>query len=188
MAKFLVGLILMMPLCLSAATLNIQGLSKEQIAELNSRAEKMRSPEDQVQGISAAARAETAAWANLGANIGTAMVSAARELGLAANEFSQTGLGKIVTGVVIYKVMGRDILGVIVGTGILIFGYGIVVWLFVAHRFGQCKYEYHPVLWGMFQRRKLVEYTVSDNAVFYRSWLVVAVAAATTVVGLSTIF
>lgn len=183
----LLGLLLL-PLLAMAQQIDTRGLSKEQTAEIAAQVAKMKSPEGQVEGVSAAVRKETAAWASLGSNIGTAMVSAAKELGLAANEFAQTNLGRVVTAIVVYKVVGRDFLGVIVGAGIMLFGYGLIIWVFMTRRFGDCKYEYHPVLWGMFQRQKLVEYKVSDDAVLYRFWFAVALAIATTAVGLNTIF
>ena len=187
MKKLLLALLLFIPV-MSWAQLSTNGLTKEQIAELSAQAAKMRSPEGQAVGISAAVRNETAAWANLGTNIGSAMVSAAKEVGVAANEFSQTGLGKIVTGIVVYKVMGRDILGVIVGSAVLLFGFSMVTWLLLTKRFGEVKYEYHPVLWGAFNRRTITEYKISDDTSGGKFLFGGFVLVMTLIVGLNCIF
>lgn len=171
-----------------AQQLDTRGLTQAQVAELTAQAAKMRAPEAQAQSISAAVRNETAAWADLGANIGTAMVSAAREVGVAANEFSQTGLGKIVTGIVVYKVMGRDILGVIIGSAILLFGFGLVIWIMLTNKFGECKFEYQPVLWGLWQRRVLAEYSIDDDNANAKLICGLFVMIFTLAVGLACIF
>lgn len=49
-----------------------------------------------------------AKWAELGKSIGVGMVSAAKEIGVAANQFIQTDVGKITAAVIIWKFMGED--------------------------------------------------------------------------------
>lgn len=144
----------------NAQTIDTRGLNKQQIAELQTQRDKMLSPE----GVSASVRNEAKAWADLGANIGTAMVSAAKEVGIAANEFGQTQLGKIVTGIVVYKVMGKDILGIVVGSFVMLFCFSIAVWAMATKRFGEVKYEYKPALWGLYNRRVITEYKLNDGS------------------------
>ena len=66
-------------------------------------------------------REEAAKWGELGTNMGRAAVGAAKEIGMAANEFVSTPLGKVTMGIVIYKVIGKDIIKFVMGLGILIF-------------------------------------------------------------------
>lgn len=172
----------------SGQSLDLRGLTKEQVAELGARAVEMKSPVGQAEGISSAVRKETEAWASLGANIGTAMVSAAREVGVAANEFSQTGLGKVVTGIVVYKVMGRDILKVVFGSIVLLFGLGGAVWVLRTKLFGEVKYEYRPMLWGLWQRQVVTEYKISNDAAFEKTVLSVILIVISLLVGLNCIF
>lgn len=188
MKKMILVLMLLMPLTLFAQSVDIKGLTKEQVAELNAQAAKMKSPEVQVQGISAAVRNETAAWANLGANIGTAMVSAARELGIAANEFSQTGLGRIVTVVIVYKIVGKDILGVAVGSMILLIGFALGSWICITHRFGEYTYAYQPAFWGLYQRRVVTNHKIDGDAIWAKFWLAVITFLISLIVGLKCIF
>lgn len=186
--KRLVLVLLFLPMLAVAGQsrqLDTSGLTPEQIAELQIQASKMKSPAN----ISATVRKEATAWADLGANIGTAMVSAAKEIGVAANEFSQTGLGKIVTGIIVYKVLGRDILGVIFGGGILLVGGVFTLMIFRSTRFAtEVQYEYVPVLWGMFNRRRVVKIESNGDQTFGRCLSTGIVGAMTLLVGLNCIF
>ncbi len=76
----------------SAQTIDTSGLSKQQMMELATKAAEMKSPSN----MSAEVRREAAAWGELGANMGKAVVGAAREVGVAANDFAQTPLGVVV--------------------------------------------------------------------------------------------
>jgi hypothetical protein len=164
--------------------IDTRGLSQEQINSLVAQRDKMKSPEN----LSATVRNEAAAWADLGSNIGTALVSAAKEVGVAANEFSGTQLGKIVTVIVVYKVMGKDILGVLVGSFILVFGFGMAVWLLITKRFHDCKYETRPVLKGLFNRRYLTASEISSNLAEIKIFTAGAFIVLSTIVGLNCIF
>jgi hypothetical protein len=186
--KLIIALVLLTQSLVSAAQnsqIDLRGLSAEQIAELNLQAQKLRSPEN----ISATVRREATAWADLGSNIGTAMVSAAKELGVAATEFSQTGLGKVVTAIIVYKVVGKEILGVIVGSAILVVGGILTIMIFKSTRFREnVKYQYVPVLWGMFNRRRVVEIQGDGDYVVGRCLVTLITAAVTLVIGLNCIF
>jgi len=57
--------------------------------------------------------AQVSEWANVGTNLGKAMVSAAKEVGIATNEFVDTPIGKLTAGVVLWKVAGKDLLKII---------------------------------------------------------------------------
>ena len=184
MKKLIVIAVMLFPLWAFGQHVDTRGLTKEQIAELTIAANKMKTPE----GVSASVRKEATAWADLGANIGSAMVSAAKEVGVAANEFSQTSLGKIVTVIIVYKVIGRDILGVVVGGAILLFGFGVLTWLLLTHRFGEVKYEYRPMLWGMWQRRVVTEYAIDSDSAWAKTVFSILVLIVTLLVGLKCIF
>lgn len=86
------------------------------IDDLNAKRAAQKGP-----NTSAAVREEAAKWGELGANMGRAAVGAAKEVGMAANEFVSTPLGKVTMGIVIYKVIGRDIIKFIMGFSILVF-------------------------------------------------------------------
>jgi hypothetical protein len=79
------------------------------------------------------------------------MVGAAKEIGIAANEFSQTQLGKIVVFIVAYKIIGQDILRVGLGASVILFGYSLALWILLTRRWSDVTYTYEPALWGVVQ-------------------------------------
>ena len=85
--------------------------------------------------------------------MGKAAVGAAREIGVAANEFVGTPLGKITMGVVIYKVVGEEIISAVVGFGILVFFLGLSIVLFRMKKYKNVEYEYKPVFFGLYNKQ-----------------------------------
>ena len=166
-------------------TVDVSKLTAEQKAQINKQVAELA---NEPTNISANVRKEAEAWSELGANMGKAMVGAAREVGVAANEFGQTSLGKVVVGIVTYKVVGRDILGVIFGSVILVFGYGLALWLFITKRWSDVQYEYEPVLWGMYKRQRVIKSHTDNDVVTTKVLAGGVLLLLTTVVGLNTIF
>lgn len=188
MKKLLAVLALMVSTTVFAATqtsVDVSKLTAEQKAQINKQiAELAAEPTN----VSATVRKEAEAWSELGANMGKAMVGAAREVGVAANEFSQTSLGKIVVTMVAYKIAGRDILGVVFGALILVFGYGLALWVVMTDRWSTVKYEYEPVFWGMFKKQRIVSISTADDVVIGKYISAGLLLLFTTIVGLSVIF
>lgn len=170
----------------SAQAIDTSKLSKAQIAELAAKAEEMGATTPA--NVSATVRKEAEAWGDLGANMGKAMVGAAREVGVASNEFASTSLGKIVVGIVAYKVIGKDILGVVFGSMILVIGYSLAIWLLTTRRWSAVTYEYAPVLWGMFNRQRVISSRTDDGVITGKILGGGALIVLTTLVGLQTIF
>lgn len=54
-------------------------------------------------------------WVDLGAKVGKMLGGAAKELGIAANEFTQTPLGLVTMGLIIWHYAGSDLYGFILG-------------------------------------------------------------------------
>lgn len=104
--------------------------------------------------------------ARFGQIIGSGIGAAARELGIAVNEFSQTTPGRVAMLILVWKYMGDAILGVMVGIPVLVLGMW-VGWKMV-HRGRQRnytrEYAYVPVLWGLFNRRKLAKEVYNRNS------------------------
>ena len=99
--------------------IDVGKLTPQQVNELKVKALQMEadsaSPSStiaKVQSISAATRNESEKWADFGKNLGTAMISTAKELAMSAAEFSNTGIGKITVGVIVYKIIGQMLVGV----------------------------------------------------------------------------
>lgn len=172
----------------SAATqqsVDVSKLTPDQIAQINKQVADMQS---QPSNISSTVRKEAEAWGELGANMGKAMVGAAREVGVAANEFGQTNLGKIVVAIVTYKVVGREILGVIVGSLMMVLGYSIVIWMLLTRQWSNVQYEYEPIFWGMIKRARIVSIRTDSDVITGKILAAGVLTLLTTAIGLNTIF
>jgi hypothetical protein len=169
----------------ATTSLDVSKLTPEQIEKIKSQVSDMSK---EPTNISANVRKEAEAWGELGANMGKAMVGAAREVGVASNEFASTSLGKVVVAIVAYKVIGKDILGVIVGSFILIIGYSLSIWFLTTLRWSDVTYEYSPTLWGMYNKQRVVKSHTDSDIVFGRLFGAGILAGLTTLVGLATIF
>lgn len=190
MKKGIVTLLAALAFGVSAAQAGVQGvntngLSSDQIAQLNQQAQSMKNDPTVV---SSKVRQEAEAWSELGANMGKAMVGAAREVGVAANEFAVTPLGTVVVGITAYKIVGRDLLGVIIGTLIIVFGYSIAFWMFLTRRWSNIQYEYKPILWGAFERRKIAKISSDEDTTQVRVVTGALILLISTVIGLVVIF
>ena len=113
--------------------------------------------------VSENVRQEASAWGELGANMGKAMVAAAKEIGVAANEFSETNLGKITVAIVVYKLIGESLIGFVVGFLLLVFFFGIALWFLITKSFYDCEYEHMPFLWGMATRKVLKKFSAPER-------------------------
>lgn len=169
----------------AAQSIDTSKLTPEQVATLSKQVQEMTK---EPVSVSASVRKEAEAWGELGANMGKAMVGAAKEVGVAANEFSQTPLGQVVVFMAAYKIVGHEMLGIVIGTGILLFGYSLAIWILLTRRWSAVKYEYEPVLWGLFKRQRIVSCNTDNDVVTGRIVSGLILIALTTVVGLNTIF
>lgn len=189
MKKILVAISLFLSLNAFAASQNTSiDLSKLTPEQRQAITQQVNDLSAQPTNISATVRKEAEAWGDLGANMGKAMVGAAKEVGVAANEFSQTSLGKIVVFMVAYKIVGQDALGVIFGTLVLVFGYSLALWVFTTKRWSDVTYEYEPILWGAFKKARITKIETSNDVVTGKFIVGCGLLVLTTVVGLNTIF
>lgn len=104
-------------------------------------------------------------WVTIGTNIGKGMSGAAKELGIAANEFIQTPVGKLTAGLIVWKVMGDDIRSFF-GSFVFLF-----IGIFVLRRLNNVWYRTHithdPDKLDIFRRSRIVEtkqLNVSDES------------------------
>lgn len=94
--------------------INLSGLTEAQKAELVQKAEEMKVPKE---GVSVQKVNE---WVDLGKNVAIAFTSAAKELGIAADAFLNSNTGKLTAALIIWKVLGQDVLHFIVGGAFLV--------------------------------------------------------------------
>lgn len=190
MPRFLLALLLVFSSAAFAQTkaenitsIDVRELSPEMRLELMRQAQKLANPSVPSTAASASesVRSEMSKWGELGAGLGRATVAAAKEIGMAANDFAQTPLGKVTTAIVVYKIIGRDVLRMVVGVCMLLFT--MVTAHFVLRRkdFDGAEWEYKPYLWGFWQRKVVVRMSrQSSEWVFLHS----IGAAALTVIGI----
>ena len=94
------------------AEISTAGLTKEMEAQLIIQAEQMKKSVGTTEQVNQ--------WVDVGKNIGMAITSVAKELGVAVDSFMNTTTGKITMGLIIYKVIGRDLIHIMVGISLLI--------------------------------------------------------------------
>jgi hypothetical protein len=135
---------------LSALPQAQQEAIRQQIADANKA-----SPVAQVQAVTDAA----SKWVEIGHAVGTTLVSTARDLGVTANEFATTPVGKIIVAIVIWKYLAADITHI--GMSAVFLVIGLSLGLTFLRRASVKKvtaeeWSATPVLWGLFTRKKLI--------------------------------
>ena len=135
MKKLLVSTIACLVLSFGVANaqdVDTRGLSEEQKAQLALQAAQMKKQNDNpVNSLSENLNPEKLnQWVDLGKNIGMAVAATAKELGVASDEFLKSNTGKITVALIVWHVMGKDIVGVIGGTIAWIVLATIILWSF----------------------------------------------------------
>lgn len=104
--KYLIPVLVLLIAAPAFGQVGTTGLSDVQKAELEMQAAKMREDnENSPQRALDTARE----WSELGTGVGQALVSVSKELGMAADEFSRTPVGKITVAVIVWKVIGAEV-------------------------------------------------------------------------------
>jgi len=130
--SFLICFVLFFCTIANAQNINTNGLTEEQKAQLALQAAQMKNSNDAPGSmLSDELNPERLnEWVDLGKNIGLAVTATAKELGVAADEFLNSTTGKITIVLIVWRVMGEDILGVVGGTIAWIILINIILWSF----------------------------------------------------------
>lgn len=170
--------------------LDVSKLTNEQKAELMSKAVSMQQEVRKAPvNISQTVRTEASAWADLGTNMGRAAVATARELGMAANEFVNTPLGKLTMGIVIFKVMGMELAGLVIGASILIFMLSLALYFVLRKDYkGEVQYENIPVFFGLYTRRVVASGHIDVDMIGWNRFCAAIIMVIGLTVGLTTMF
>lgn len=130
MKKLLLAALLMFSMSAHAAIdVNTAGLTPSQKADLVKMAEQMR--EQQASPVIAKSEdiADTVGkWANVGEQFGKMIGGAAKEVGIAVNEFLKTPVGIMTAGLIIFNYVGGPIIHVTLGLLIFAVGMTLVTW------------------------------------------------------------
>lgn len=131
-STFLIGSISTTAFAESQTTITTaQGLTDAQKAELASAAAKMVAENASGAGdVNNAKRVKE--WVDIGTQIGSGIASTARELGVAANDFVKTPVGKMTAAIIVWHFMGSSIIHIAFGmTWLLVVG---SIWYFLYRR------------------------------------------------------
>lgn len=168
--------ILFSSVAFAAQQIDTSGLSDEQVAALKISALQMQQKPKEAAAIPVAAqiRGEAEKWADFGKNVGSALVSTAKELGVAANDFAKTDLGRISIAIIVMKLVGAQIIHFIVGFALLF----LLPYLIIRGRnyamTGSIEYEWKDRKFGPFEWRKReitkVEHVHSGDAFWISFW------------------
>ena len=108
--------------------IDTHGLTNEQKAELVKQVEQMKSAANAIDAnIPTVAQIDQ--WANVGEHIGKMMGGAAKEVGVAVNDFVKTPVGVMTAGLIIWSYMGSMIVHVVSGWAMLIIMFGILTYI-----------------------------------------------------------
>ena len=133
MKKLLLPIILLMvSFNVMALQVDTSGLSDEQHAQLALTAAQMKTATDVTPQVAKE-------WAEVGQAIGIGLVATASELGMSVDKLMTTTTGKLAVGVIIYKVAGKDIIGILFGLVWLCIA--IPIWIFFWATRGSRKLE-----------------------------------------------
>lgn len=130
---------------------------------------------------------QAAEWADVGKNIGIALSEAAKAMSVGVNEFAATDVGRLTVMMIVWKVIGQDVWGIIGGT---------LAWIALASIIGN-SYRRHHFLVPMkvktgtegehTEMRTQVEWK-TDNARYTSMWVHAALIVAATLVCLLIVF
>lgn len=108
-------------------------------------------------------------WVKFGASIGQGIGGAAKEIGMATNEFVNTPVGKLAVGLIVWKVMGHEVTH-IVGAGIFALVW-ISIWLYLFRRLCVIKSTTYTAVANSFRRTKTTEHFEAGEAEDCRAWM-----------------
>ena len=145
------------------STLDVSKLTQEQRAAIQLQIAQIAQKKSDPSSIAVSVREEASKWAELGKNVGTALVASAKEVGQGVNEFSQTPVGQVTTAIIVYKVIGSDILRLIFGTLLLVVGTAAAFYVYRSMPRYDIQYENIPRLGGLFISRKIKSFKINDD-------------------------
>lgn len=164
-------LFLFLPLLAFAdqTTVDISKLSSDQQAQILKEINNAQSSTSTSTPSTSDVQSKLEKWKDIGEGLGAALVSASQQLGIAANQFVQTPVGKITMAIVVYKLIGTGLLQAISFLISATFFFSLAVVFFFKTPMDKVEYEFKPVLWGMFNRKKVKSYVINENiqAVYY---------------------
>lgn len=147
-----------------AKKLEVYDLTEEQAAELALKAAQMKAIKQNPADVSD----RMAEYAEIGQKYGVALAATAKELGIAADEILNTTVGKIALVLIVWKVMGEDVVGLMIGVPWLLFG--AIVWIYIFRRIAVISSIVKEPVEGRWYRKKTVTYYPSGPRIDGTRW------------------
>jgi hypothetical protein len=170
MKKFIVMTMLLIMTAFAYADIS-SGLTEIQKAELALQAAKMKEnaipTSKKVMDASDAALDVSKKWAGVGKELAVGIVATAKELGVAANEFAATPLGKLTTVMLVWNYMGKDILGIIMSLTLLFIGLPLIWYVYRMMITDNVVYEEKVGIFGRKYSQIKSYRTISDEPFFF---------------------
>lgn len=107
--------------------LDVSALSEEQQLALRQKMVELKK-EVKAETADVSTAKKLSEWATLGQQFGSGLAQTAKELGIAANEFVDTPVGKLVAAIILWKLAGSAI--VHIGFGLLFFAVAFSIWFY----------------------------------------------------------
>lgn len=156
MKKLLIAFLFFFVMSAAYAQVDTSGLSKQQQAELTIQAEKMKEDgkSSVIKVTNPAGTVEVVSkWAEAGKSLAVGLGAGAREIGVAVNDFADTRVGKITTYIIIWKLMGKELMGLVMGLFIILIVIPVIWKSFRYLMDEKREYEYYKFLWFIPMRR-----------------------------------
>jgi len=170
------SLVLSSAICYGAIDIDTRGLTEAQKATLVQQAEQMKEQAGKAAQTSQLSAEKVNEWAELGKNIAITFTTVAKELGVAADQFLNSTTGKITLFLIVWKMAGRDILGLMIGTSFLLAF--VPLWIYFFRRLCLMKSVITEPVEGHRRLKRTVEYLTEDhisNKIIATRWVMLVV-------------
>lgn len=102
-------------------------------------------------------------WVKIGSNIGQGLAGAAKEVGVAVNEFSTTPVGQLTMVLIVWHMIGAQLVHVVAGILIWVFGYFVMKYLIGKTYPDQITYDTEKTnIFGNYVVKEVKKNTIGD--------------------------
>lgn len=115
----------------TSSSLDLSGLSDEEKTTVREKLEEIKKAQSPLSDMIPSA-GKLSQWASLGQQFGAGIAQTAKELGVTANEFINTPVGRMVAIVIVWKLIGGALVHII--GGVIFFLIALIIWLRIFNR------------------------------------------------------
>ena len=130
--------------------------------------------EKQILDSSKSMRNEVDQWSTL---VVDSLAHAATKANMVANDFIRTPTGMLITGVILWKVIGKDVSKIVGGIILGTVGSILSLFLYSNSKPTPVQFEFRPKFWGLFNKRYVTKSSINPDQVWWVFWSVAVCAA-----------